>query len=356
MSRDILQARYSSLLSEELGVTLESANDGHVTPIDPQLIAAMSNRPIVLLGDVGAGKTIFIQNLIHVEGREVFKNALTLYIDFGSEPTFADDLASHASRAIESQLLGLGVDIEEDSFVSAVLRAEISRFDKTVFGQLKEIDAKSYTVERVKHIAALVADREHYLPKALNHLVKGRRQQVVIFLDNIDQRPIEFQEKVYLIAQSMAENWPVTCFVSLRPSTFYASKRSGALAAYQPRTFTIAPPRIDLVLERRLEFVEQKLSANMALGGLPEGVFFHSSSLNAYIKALLHSFAHNRDLVELIDNLAGGNVRRALEFVRTFVGSGHVDTEKIIQIVEKTGRYTIPIHRSEERRVGKECA
>jgi hypothetical protein len=35
-------------------------------------------------------------------------------------------------------------------------------------------------------------------------------------------------------------------------------------------------------------------------------------------------------LVELVENLSGGNVRAGLGFLNTFVGSGHVDTKKIL--------------------------
>ena len=36
-------------------------------------------------------------------------------------------------------------------------------------------------------------------------------------------------------------------------------------------------------------------------------------------------------------------MRKAIELIKKFFGSGHVDTQKIIQIQE-TGRYTIPVH------------
>jgi hypothetical protein len=45
--------------------------------------------------------------------------------------------------------------------------------------------------------------------------------------------------------------------------------------------------------------------------------------------------------------MCGGNIRLALEFVRSFVGSGHVNTEKILQIYRETGRYLVPLHEFE---------
>jgi hypothetical protein len=49
-------------------------------------------------------------------------------------------------------------------------------------------------------------------------------------------------------------------------------------------------------------------------------------------------------LRECLDNISGGNVRRALDLVKEFFGSGHVDTEKIVKIYSQTHRYLIPQH------------
>jgi hypothetical protein len=72
-------------------------------------------------------------------------------------------------------------------------------------------------------------------------------------------------------------------------------------------------------------------------------VTLHSASLKAYLIALLDSLRNNYDLMELIDNLSGRNVRVAIGFVNTFVGSGHVNARKIIES-HQDGGYTIPIH------------
>ena len=51
------------------------------------------------------------------------------------------------------------------------------------------------------------------------------------------------------MSEGLAQNWPMTVFVSLRPDTFYRSRAEGTLAAYQPRAFTISPPRVNVVQE-----------------------------------------------------------------------------------------------------------
>ncbi len=53
-----------------------------------------------------------------------------------------------------------------------------------------------------------------------------------------------------------------------------------------------------------------------------------SERLHQYLKVLLNSFQTNTELIEFVDNVCGGNVRLALDFVKVFIGSGHVDIKK----------------------------
>lgn len=165
-----------------------------------------------------------------------------------------------------------------------------------------------------------------------------------MFLDNVDQRPLAFQEEVFLIAQSMAEHWPVTVFVSLRPETFAKSRVSGALSAYQPRVFTIDPPRVDRVLSKRVAFAVQTLENTGALSSLPANVSFQSDSLLDYLRVIQRALDAGGDIVEFLDNMSAGNIRKALDFVQTFIGSGHVDSRKILDVEQRGQSYTLPLH------------
>ena len=120
ISKQILQARYSSLFEKELGgPAIQPAHTKHgITEEFAKdiLAASLKRRAIILLGDVGVGKSIFIRNLVRVEGREIFEKAITLYIDFGKEPALAGDLENFVLRRCASQLLNdHKIDIEENT-------------------------------------------------------------------------------------------------------------------------------------------------------------------------------------------------------------------------------------------------
>ena len=134
-------------------------------------------------------------------------------------------------------------------------------------------------------------------------------------------------------------------FIALRPETFYHSQRYGTLSGYHAKAFTIAPPRVDKVLAKRLEFALKITSGEIALSIFErKSIGIKLAKLDEILRIFVGSLKDNHRLVELVDNISGGNIRLALDLVRNFFGSGHVDTEKILDIFSREGSYTIPVH------------
>lgn len=348
VSKQVLQSKYSSELQKELGgVTFEPVRtrDGVTETLKGDVIAAgQRRRPIILLGDVGVGKTMFLRHLIRVEAKAVLASAIVLYVDFGKEPALAEHLQPFVLRKAQSQLLkDYGIDIDERNLVRGVYHGELQRFARGIHSDLRKIDEPAYLRKEVEFLENKVSEPSSHLRACLEHIWKAHHRQIVVILDNIDQRPVEFQEQVFLIAHSLAETWPGTVFVSLRPDTFYESRTKGSLSAYQPRVFTVPPPRIDAVVSKRLQFALKQLSETRRLNSFPIGLFLDAPSLTQYITALLESFKQSHELIEFLDNLSGGNVREALGFINSFVGSGHVNARKILTRF-LDGGYTIPVH------------
>lgn len=122
LNRNILQARYEALFN--------SQNPGPVTipavsksGISQDLVAdSLSRRPIVILGDVGVGKSIFLRHLVKISAAEQFKNSIALHLNFGSQATLSSDLKVFVVSEITQQLrANYGIDLYEDTFVRGVL-------------------------------------------------------------------------------------------------------------------------------------------------------------------------------------------------------------------------------------------
>lgn len=348
VGKSILSARYAAMFSpSEQNPTLQqlrSKPDDKFGLSSEVVAEALGRRPIVIIGDVGVGKTSFIRHLVYVKAAAEIKNSIFLYIDLGTHANLGQELHDFFVLEIESQLLNdHGVDLYEDSFVRGVYHGDLTRFERGIYGKLKESSPEKYLEKQIDFLAGLTSDKVSHLQRSIKHIIHGRRKQLILAIDNADQRTLQDQQAAFLAAQEFAAKWEALVLISLRPRTYFTSKASGSISAYPQRILTISPPRIDLVLEKRLNF-----SLDLAEGRLPldrlAGISLRLDSIVLFLKALLHSLKRNREITELLSNITGGNIREVLELVKGFIGSANVDSDKIIDIMRTEGEYVIPLH------------
>jgi len=344
LSRELLKRRY---VTQEKQQEVRTASDkGGASAAFQEVIQTrgITRRPIIVIGDVGVGKSIFLRHLIRVDAVAELQDAVVIYIDFGAGPALRSDISQYIADQFERHLLeAYEIDINEDGFVRGIYHPEMQRFRHGIHGQLYDSDPGLYRTREIERLTELTAVRETHLKRSFEHIVRGQGRRIIVFLDNVDQRDDQFQEAVFVTAQTFAESWPVTAFVTLRPETYNASRRHGSLSAYQPRVFTIAPPRIDLVLHKRFTYAENRLAAGtFSLGS--EGITLSSDLLRDYVQILLQSLSESYSLAEFIDNMSNGNVREALSLLQMFVGNPHVATDRFIETYRRQGRFQVPLH------------
>ena len=348
MNRNLLEARYAALgEASQLNTVIESANPKglHGEPITPDVLQeALSKRPVILIGDVGVGKTSFLKHLIYRGAKKVFDSALYVYVNLGVKGTLNTDIKQVVLREVERQLLErYQIDIREATFLKGTYAADIERFRRGAFGDVFTSNPEAATLAQAQMLHGFASNQPEHVRRSIEHLSKGRHHQVIFILDNADQRKDEVQQEAFLIAQELAKDWSCHVFISLRPDTFYRSRTAGVLAAYPHRVFTVSPPRIDEFLEKRLTY-----ALDMAEGRMPVerlfGLKLNIGSIAAVIRALLQSLERNDDLQELLANITGGNVRELLQFITTFFGSPNVNAEKIVEIAIRERSYRIPLH------------
>ncbi|MDQ7982491.1 hypothetical protein QYH69_35375 [Paraburkholderia sp. SARCC-3016] len=348
VGKSILSARYAAMFHPTAeGPTLQSlrGSPDDKFGVSAEVVAeALGRRPIVIIGDVGVGKTSFVRNLIYVRAADEIENSIFLYIDLGNQANLGQNLYEFFIEEIERQLLeDHDIDLYEDAFVRGVYHGDLQRFEKGIYGRLKELAPDKFIEKQIEHLNGLVFDKVSHLQRCITHFSKGRRKQVVICIDNADQRKLDDQQQAFLAAQEFAAKWLALVLISIRPQTYFASKSSGSISAYPQRILTISPPRVDLVLQKRLKF-----SLDLAEGRLPlerlANITLKLDSLALFLKALLFSLKTNREISELLSNITGGNIREALELIKGFIGSSNVNSDKIIEIMRSDGEYLIPLH------------
>lgn len=343
VSKRILETRYNALF--------EASDDPAVTPVSSDeaeinvLAESLSKRPILLIGSVGAGKSSFINYFTEIVSPRLKDRSIIIKINLGNTATLALSLRELVLSEIDRQLLeDHKFDCTEAGVMKGIYRREVLRFERTLEGQQAKGDPEVYAAKLTAYLNAAALNKEDHLRRALDFLSKSHRKQIIIIIDNADQRNDVTQQEAFLIAQELSETWGLVVFVALRPETFHRSIRSGSLSGYHPKAFSIAPPRIDRVMDRRIEFGLMLARGEIPIDSLPAKMRVNFSSLGDFLHILKASFNANPDLVEALENLAGGNVRIALDMVRQFLGSGHVNSEKILEHFRRDGFYVIPKH------------
>lgn len=346
VSKEILKTRYAALQSQVNTAETVNPRKGKSSRLPSDLLsAALVRRPLILLGDVGVGKTIFLKHFFRIDAQDVLTGTVVFYIDFLRQSSLLEDVRAFLVTTIANALAEEhDVDVSDGSFVRAVYNKEINQFKRSLYGPLAESDPPEYARQELSMLSSHIENRLEHVRRSLEHLRGTRSIQFVLVLDNVDHHEPSFQEQIFVIGQSLAETWPAAVFMSLRPDTFYSSRKSGSVTAYQPRVFTVEPPRTDQVILKRLEFAKKQLDLTGRLESFPQGLTIDSAKLSAYLNVLIEAFKGNDRLKELVDGLSSGNARQALDYISNFVGSGYVSTARILEVHNRGGLYTLPIH------------
>ena len=336
----IMRTRYQGISNDDVSVGAKGApNTASITP--EVWNESLTKRPTIVIGDAGVGKTTFIKNLLRTSKAD--DEEFVIQIDLGVNQTFKGDVDGFILDEIERQFLNrYKLDLFERNFVRGVWDLEIRRFRDGVESDLFEIDPKAAELKLIEFLKEKITNRSDHVRQCIDHLVKGRGQRVIIVLDNADQRTSKFQEDIFLKSQEIASVWNALVFVTLRPVTYYRSKKMGAASAYSNRVFTIFPPKPDEVLDRRLNFALDLVEGRVSLPDKKINLKIETVSL--VLRALKVSLQSNKSLVEFLANITGGNIRELVRLTSRFIGSANVDFDKIVEIQKGTGRYIIPVH------------
>jgi GTPase SAR1 family protein len=347
LSKGLINARYAALFdttADAPQISPVTEGSGNQLSASNAVAEAIAKRPIVLIGDVGVGKTSFFKHLIYVRAAAEFGKSIYVYIDLGSQGALENDLKDFVLDEIERQLFSrYAIDIQQKEFVRGVYDLEVKRFRGSVWGDIYDTDRNQYEQKLREHLSARVANKASHVQQSVRHIARGRKTDIIVILDNADQRDLDVQQSAFLIAQNFAREWDAIVFIAVRPQTFHQSKRAGALSAYPPKVFSISPPRPELLIRKRLVF-----ALDMAEGRLPverlHGLRLNLNGLSLFLKALLSSLERSKDIPELLSNITGGNMRSVVELITRFISTPNVDSDKIIRIMNDTGRYDIPLH------------
>jgi len=280
---------------------------------------------IMLLGGIGAGKTTFVHHFfkIALTNRE---DILWFYVDFGVSPP----------------------DLEKiEAFIyESIVRDYQERYRKRLEDELRSVGLNSInsTVECLLTFFTMLR-------------YKGFTAAIV--LDNADQHSYtspKYQERVFEYAQHIADKFKTIILLTLREESFFRSTRSGVLDAYHIPKFHIESPNFEELTRKRinyaLDFVDKDAQEAKKLAKSPQVDW---TLQRMFFKIISYSIRENRrvgrEILRFINDVSGGNMRKALRFINAFMTSGNTDVDEMISIESSVSanapekeHYQIPLH------------
>jgi hypothetical protein len=343
-AKDLLKRR---IAADKVSLAHEVSNAGP-TEMAHTIIGYQNEKPFVVLGDVGRGKTTFLSYLREVAGKDLFQNYVQIEANFLDRPDNAAEVSDFIYGQIEAQMLTRhNVDVFDDSIVRGALHIELERFRNSSRFKIANETHGGGRHEESAFIQEKLKDRHLYFQSVVRHLKKGRGKSVAVFFDNLDRRDASIQEAAFLKASAIARDWECVVFICLRPTTFYASLKRGLLDSLAPKTFTIGSPDLPLILKRRFQFAEK-----LALGEVDTPILqdaLRSKEISFKLPSVAQIFAccefsarKGASAIDMLAALSNGNIRVLLELTKRTIISGHLDTGKILGHIQRDGTYYVP--------------
>ncbi|MCL5016199.1 MAG: hypothetical protein M1312_01105 [Patescibacteria group bacterium] len=344
-SREILETRYTELSTKGVQITkLNSLVDNAKSEIKSSR-ELLTRRPIIIIGDKDVGKTSFIKNFINVEAKDILNEYINLYIDLQIQANLERDLRIFIPSEIARQLNeNYGINIEEQIFLRGVYRKELEEFPKTIYGSFKKINPTKHAEEEIKFLCEKIKNRDEHLRRSLKHMIERKNKNIVIFLDNADQRNEEDQHQAFLIAQELALEWQITIFVAMRPEVYALARERGLTKDYYPTVYYIQPPPIDEVIKKRLEFALKLTKGEIKVSSLPENARVELGNLESLIKIQLYAIENQNEIKEFFENICAGDVTLSLNLLKESFSNPYIDQEGALDHFSKSGRPLIRFH------------
>ncbi len=315
----------------------------------PQELAHLpSERPFVVLGEVGRGKSSFLKYLRFVAVKEYLNNYLQIELNFVDRPDKATEIPNFVYSEIERQLREFyNIDINENKFVRGVLHSDLMRLKKTPKGVMYAENIEKYHKFELEEIDKQISDRHAYLTKVIHHLKRGRQCSVALFFDNLDRRSAKIQEEAFLRASAIARDWASLAFICLRPDTYYRSQRKGVLDSIAPIAFTVGQPDLALVLKRRFAFAKkiaegQPINSKLKRSSPSQNISLDLPKVAKIFESCEFAAWKRHGIIPTLEAVSNGNIRRLLDLSRKILCCGHLDTKKIYHKILGSGHYYVP--------------
>ncbi|HEY9625680.1 MAG TPA: hypothetical protein V6C84_00120 [Coleofasciculaceae cyanobacterium] len=322
-------------------------------------ISGAINHPILVVGNVGVGKTTFLYRTLDTlrevpadaaadeknTGYKMKGNAaMFAYVDLenqGNLESFDDQEVQRQTativleRLVQSAITTLKkrsdisenarseADPNNETTLRTMLRSTLSKERNIAEGYFNR-NPEKWEDKEYEIIQEYRRDTITFLIHYIRHLrARFKRRDdlkypILLVLDNLDQASSQYQRCVYSLALRLAKETPAVTIVSIREDTFSDGRQPKGFLSSSPLEFVfhVQAPALDQLLRGRIKYIHHGIKYNK----LPKGLRNASEEIAKVVDILTNGLVNPpRNGLEVISALSGHNIRSALSIVREFI-------------------------------------
>jgi hypothetical protein len=328
-------------------VITTKTTSGEISNVMHESAEVPIGKLLLILGGIGAGKTTFLKRFFILTDADFLnRKAVWFYISFLGPPSDFMEIDNFIYQKILDTIRENYQDvlIENRKTIKKAFKNDIDRLNLSIF-EPEHLDTSEIEKRLTSKIMEWQTDIPSYTKKLLK-LIPIRGRALVICLDNVDQLPPLYQEKVYLAAQNIFRETNSIVILALREETFYSARTQHTFTAYSNQKYHIVSPNFMKLIGRRISFAIKDIKNT-------NNIFPDKRTMDSQIKEDILDFLtiieqslfkNNRSLLKFINSMCFGNMRLALEYFAKFLLSGATYIDKMLGIHREQGNYTIAFH------------
>ncbi len=337
-----------SRIAEELRDKVRSLNTAETVDLAHVIrrVREMHRHELVLLvGTKGAGKTTFIERFFEdILPTELKADCAVIRVDLSASSSNAATITTwlneHLLEVAEQAAFTSGAPTYEE--IVGMYFNEYKRWSEGHARPLYESDKTQFKIEFGRHIEQSRRERPHdYITHLLFRLAFGHHKVACLVFDNADHFDVPFQEEVFKYAHSLYLSSVCLVIVPITDTTSWQLAKQGPLQSFFTDSFFLPTPPTELVLRKRIEYIQQKVADEEPEKG--RGYFFNRAipleieNIRAFTACLQTVFINTGEVADWIGRLCNHDIRRCLQLTREVIASPHIKAADLLKLhVDRT--------------------
>ncbi|UQZ34620.1 hypothetical protein C2I18_14455 [Paenibacillus sp. PK3_47] len=291
----------------------------------------------VLLGEVGAGKSTFLKHFYCFELQDEDRdNIIWIRLDFLDFNKPVGQLNNFISEQILKRLDSTEYNymkLDEWETIKRIYQKEFHTFKVGMPPSLQKDE--DFIEQKIWELSVdYQRDLEFRLKKTIDYISTALNKSVCFVFDNIDQKTIDEQKEVLLIAHERATAYGSTVITAMRFQSFNLIKNKPPYDALQTITYRIQPPNAGKLLEKRLEALEDYPQEQYVYEYGNKTVKIPISKFVKILKNTLDK-SPEQQVEKLFEELSGGNMRRLLIMFKTAILSENTRLYEVLDFINE---------------------